>query len=146
MRSLVFEFVIPSRVTRDRVDTQIPWTLMRSILSRLLQEKGRRVRVMGVASAMEHIFHETAMHARAQASNRLAKASRASHGPRVRVKERVKKALDNSKRKVQRNQKCEPRCQRLVQRLNIEIWSLRSEKNSKTETSSETQESAFLDS
>ena len=32
------------------------------------------------------------MHASAQASNRLAKASRASHGPRVRVKERVKKA------------------------------------------------------
>ena len=49
---------------------------------------------MGVSSAMEHIFHETAMHARAQASNRLANSSRASHGPRVRVKERVKKARE----------------------------------------------------
>ena len=33
---------------------------------------------MGVLSAVEHIFNETAMHARAQASNRLAKANRAS--------------------------------------------------------------------
>ena len=31
------------------------------------------------------------MHARAQASNRLAKANRASHGPRVKAKERVKR-------------------------------------------------------
>ena len=39
---------------------------------------------MGVfLSAVEHIFNETAMHARAQASNRMAKANRASHGPRV---------------------------------------------------------------
>ena len=43
----------PSRVTRVRVDTQIPWTFMRSSLS-----KGHRVRVMG---AVEHIFNETAM-------------------------------------------------------------------------------------
>ena len=38
---------------------------------------------MGVFSAMEHTFNETAMHAKAQASNRVAKANRASHGPRV---------------------------------------------------------------
>ena len=36
--------------------------------------------------AVEHIFNETAMHARTQASNRLAKANSASHGPRVRPK------------------------------------------------------------
>ena len=40
--------MIPSRVTRDRVDTQIPWMLIRSTLSRLAKEKGHRVRVMGV--------------------------------------------------------------------------------------------------
>ena len=68
--------------TRVLVDTQIPW--MWSILSRLAKEKGHRVRAMGVLSAVEHIFNETAMHARAQASNRL--ANRASHGPRVRAK------------------------------------------------------------
>ena len=36
----------------------------------------------------------TAMHARAQASKRLAKANRASHGPRVRAKARVKKTRE----------------------------------------------------
>ena len=51
-------------------------------LSLLAKEKGHRVRVMGVFCAMEHIFNEAAMHARAQASSRLAKANRASHGPR----------------------------------------------------------------
>ena len=54
-------------------------------LSRLAKEKGHRVRVMGVLTAVEHIFNETAMHARAQASNRLEKVNRATHGPRVRV-------------------------------------------------------------
>ena len=38
--------MIPSRVTLDRVDIQIPWMLMRSTLSRLAKEKGHRVRVM----------------------------------------------------------------------------------------------------
>ena len=95
-------------------------------LSLLAKEKGHRVRVMGVLSAVEHIFNETAMHAKAQASNRMAKANRASHGPRVRAKARVKKEQRKIQRKIQRNQKCEPRCQRLTQRQNIENWSLRS--------------------
>ena len=34
---------------------------------------------MGVKSAVEQIFNETAMHARTQASNRLAKANKGSH-------------------------------------------------------------------
>ena len=34
---------------------------------------------MGVSSVVEHTFNETAMRARAQASNRLEKANRASH-------------------------------------------------------------------
>ena len=51
----------------------------------------------GVSSAVEHIFNETAMHARAQASNRLAKANSASHGQRVRAKERVKRTRGNPK-------------------------------------------------
>ena len=50
---------------------------------------------MGVFSAVEHIFSETAVHARTQASNRLAKANRASHGPRGRA--RVKKTRANPK-------------------------------------------------
>ena len=52
---------------------------------------------MGVSSAVEHIFNETAMHARARASNRLARANRASYGPRVRAKERVKRTRGNPK-------------------------------------------------
>ena len=55
---------------------------MQSTLSRLAKEKGHRVRVMGVVSAVEHIFNEIAMHTRVQASNRMAKANRASQGPR----------------------------------------------------------------
>ena len=50
---------------------------------------------MDVLSAREHIFNETAMHARTQASNRLAKANRASHGPRVRAEVRVKITRSN---------------------------------------------------
>ena len=53
--------------------------LMRSILCRLAKEKGHRVRVMGVLSAVEHIFNETAMHTKAMGSNRVAKANIASH-------------------------------------------------------------------
>ena len=53
----------------------------------------------GVFSAVEHIFNETAMHAKAQASNRMAKANRASYGPRVsphsQAKARVKKTKEN---------------------------------------------------
>ena len=51
----------------------------------------------GCLSAVEDICNETAMHARAQASNRLARANRASHGPRVRAKERVKRTRENPK-------------------------------------------------
>ena len=69
--------------------------------SRQAKEKGHQVRAMRVSSAVEHIFNETAMQARTPASNRLANANRASHGPRVslhsQAKERVKKAMENPK-------------------------------------------------
>ena len=52
-------------------------------------------------SATEHIFNETAMQARTPASNRQAKATRASHGPRVsfqsQAEEKVKKTMENPK-------------------------------------------------
>ena len=67
---------------------------MRSTLSRLAKEKGHQVRAMGVSSAVEHIVNEIAMQARTLASNRLAKANRASHGPRVRAKARVTKSAN----------------------------------------------------
>ena len=68
------------------VNTQTPWMLMRSILSR---EERHRVRMMGVSTVVEQIFNETAVHARTHASNRLAKANRASHDPCVRAKVRI---------------------------------------------------------
>ena len=80
------------------VDTQTPWMLMRSTNSRRAKEKGHRVRVMGVSSAVQHIFNENAMQARISASNRLAKAIRANHFPRVslqsQAKERVKRTME----------------------------------------------------
>ena len=41
---------------------------------------------MVAASAVEHIFNESAMYAQAMASNHLAKANRAVYGPRVLAK------------------------------------------------------------
>ena len=74
---------------------------MQSPLSILSKEKDHRVRAMGVLSALEHIFNETAMHARAQASNRMAMANRASHGLRAsshsQAKARVKKTREKPK-------------------------------------------------
>ena len=45
-----------------------------------------------ILNAVEHNFNETAMHARTQASNRLAR-----HGSRVRAKVRVKRSRENAK-------------------------------------------------
>ena len=88
--------MIPMRVTRVLVDTKIPWMLMQLTLSRRVKKKGHQVRPMG---AVEHTFNETAMHAKAQASNRMAKANRASECPRVsphsQAKARVKKTREN---------------------------------------------------
>ena len=58
--------------------------------------RGHRVRVMGVLSAVEQIFKETAMHARAQASNRL-KGKQSKSWSKGAVKETVKRARENPK-------------------------------------------------
>ena len=73
-----------------RLVIPIPWMLMRSNLCHIVKEKGHRVHEMVVSSVVEHIFNVTAMHAKATASNQMAKANKASHGPRVRAKERVR--------------------------------------------------------
>ena len=79
---------------------------------------------MVVSSAVEHIFNETAMHARAQASNRMPRASRASHGPRVGVKARVKKTMKNPK-EISKGTKSANQGAEGTQGQNIENWSLR---------------------
>ena len=48
------------------------------VVTHLAKHNCHRVRVMGVLWSVEHIFNETAMNARTQASNRLTKANRAS--------------------------------------------------------------------
>ena len=78
--------------------------MKRSTLSCQSKEKGHPFRVWRVLSATERSFNETAMQARTQARNCLAKAikaSHASHGPRVspqsQVEEKVKKTMENPK-------------------------------------------------
>ena len=106
-------------------------------LSLLAKEKGRRVRVMGVSSAVEHIFNETAMHAKALASNRLARANRASHSPRVRAKEGGKRTRENPKESPKEPKV--PRAQTRVKHRKLVFQVLRTRNQRQ---SSETQESA----
>ena len=80
-------------------DTLIPWMLMQPILCHPVEEKGSSSPRDGCFKCGGAHFNVTAMHARAQASNRLAKANRASHGPRVSAKERAKRTRDNPKGK-----------------------------------------------
>ena len=54
-------------------DTLIRGMLTRSVLFRPAKEKGHRAHEMVVFSVVVLIFNETAMHAKATASNRLAK-------------------------------------------------------------------------
>ena len=96
-------------------------------------KKCHRVRAMGVLSAGEHIFNETAMHARTQASNRLAKANRASHGPGVRVKRTRGKSQGKSKG---------TKGAKGSHKRKTSKTGLSGLENSKSEASSDTQESA----
>ena len=92
---------------------------------------------MGVLSAVEHIFNETAIHAKALASNRPARANRTSHGPRVRAMEKSKenKAISKGTSKGTKSAKGSHKGK-------TSKTGLSGLENSKTETSSETQESA----
>ena len=82
------------------------------------------------------------MHASAQASNRLAKADRASHGPRVGAKARVQKTMKNPRENLK-----EPKLRTKVPEASIHKGKssktgLSGLENPKSEASSETQESA----
>ena len=101
---------------------------------------------MGVSSAVVYIFNETATHAKAQASNRMAKANRASHGqrvsPRTQAKVRVRKTRVNPKENPK-----EPKVRTKVPKAykgKTSKTGLPSLENSKSETNSGTQESAYV--
>ena len=64
-------------------------------LSRQSKEKGHQVRVVSVLIKCGGAHFQRDCNARAQASNRMAKVHKASHGPRVRAKERVKTTREN---------------------------------------------------
>ena len=97
---------------------------------------------MGVFfSAVEHFFNETAMHATAQASNRLARANRASHGPRVRAKEKSEENNGQSKGKS-KGTKGAIQGAKGSHKGQKSKTGLSGLENSKSETSSDTQESA----
>ena len=85
-----------------------------NILSLLAKEKekGHRVRVMGVLSVVEHLFNEIAMHARAQASNRLEGKQSKSWS-----KSEGKGKSKEIKRKYKGKSRGTKRCQRLTQRV-----------------------------
>ena len=69
------------------------------------------------------------MHARTRASNRLAKANRASHGPRMRAKERVKRARENPKE----NPKVPKCCTRATHRkLVYQVLKTRNQRQART--------------
>ena len=74
LRSLVS--AIPSQGTLELEETRIPWMVTRSIPSHLARNEGHRVHGMVVFITVEHIFHETATHAKATAGNHLAEANR----------------------------------------------------------------------
>ena len=82
----------------------------------------------------------TAMHAKVQASNRTTKANRASHCPRVRAQARVKKTRENPKENPE-----EPKVRTKVLKAHTRAEHRKlvsGLENSKSEASSETQESA----
>ena len=87
------------------------------------------------------------MHAKAQASNRMAKAIRASHGPRVslhsQAKERVKRTKGKSKGKTKRTKSANQGAKG-VHKSKTTKAGLSSLENSKSDASSETQESGHV--
>ena len=98
---------------------------------------------MGVFKCGATHFDETAMHAKAQASNRMAKANRASHGPRVsphsQAKARVEKIQRKSKGTKNANQGVKG-----VHKSRTSKTGLSGLENSKSEAGSETQESGHV--
>ena len=110
-------------------------TLMQSTLSTILRvkERGHKVPAMGVLSASgAHFQRGCKCTQRHRASNRMAKANRASHGPRVRA----------NNARVQRKIQKEPDVPKERTRCETSKTGLSGLVNSKSEASSDTQESA----
>ena len=87
---------------------------MRSTLSHLAKEKGHRVHVMGVSSAVEHIFNVTAMHAKATGKQSSGKGKQSTSWSKSEGKGKSKERKGKHKGKIKRCQKNQ-RSQRVAQ-------------------------------
>ena len=114
----------------------------------LFSHRTRVIRsAMGVLSAVVRIFNETAMQARTPASSHLAKAIRASYGPRVsphtQAKVRVKKTREDPKENP-KEPKVGTKGAKGLQIGKTSKTGLSGLENSKSEASSETLESGHV--
>ena len=95
---------------------------------------------MGVLSAVVRTFNEIAMQAGTPASNRLAKANRASHSPRVSPRTQAKVIVKKIRENPKENPK-EPMVSKAHARVKTSKTGISGLENLKSETSSDTQES-----
>ena len=138
-RSLIKGFVIPSQVIQDLEDTLIPWMLTRSILLHLAKGKGHRVHWAVVSSAVELIFKETVIFTKPHTKATARNANTASHGSRVLAKERARKVSETENLKENPKLPHVPKV-RTTEKPRTLVYVVL--KFQKSDTSSETQESA----
>ena len=94
-------------------------------LSRLAKEKGHRVRVMGVSSAVEHIFNEPAMHAKAhEGKQRMSWSKSEGQGKR--------KNRENSKKNTKEPQVPKARRREKHRKLVSHILKIRNQRHAQT--------------
>ena len=84
------------------------------------------------------------MHARRQASNRLAKANRASHRPRVRAKERVKRTKVNPKEPKSANQVANGSHKGKTSKIGLSGLGNSKQRQARTPTAHDTQSWCFI--
>ena len=121
-------------VTRVRVDIQIPWILMRSILSRLAREKGHRVHVMGVFKCSGAHFQRDCDARKNKGKQSSGKGKQSKSWSKSEGKGKSKENKGKSKGKSKGNKGSHK-----GETSKIGLSGLR---NSKSEASSDTQESA----
>ena len=115
-----------------------PMDVEQPTLSRLPKEKDHRVRAMCVVSVVEHIFNETVMHAKAQASNRKSwSKSEPSFSGKGKSKENKEKSKAKCKGTTSANQGAKG-----LHKGKTSKAGLSGLENSKSEASSDIQESA----
>ena len=114
-----------SRVTRDRLDTE-PKDVDAVNFSLLAEDKGHRIRAVGVLSAVEHTFNETAMHAKSTGKQSSGRSKQSMSWSKSEGKGKSEENNGISKYSPKEPKRCDPRCQRHTQGQNIDNWSIKS--------------------